>query len=243
MPDFKTGKMGDFKIRWVDDGNDYPGLLEDFLAGRIESKCLAHWPDRETYLVTAWDRKLLIKRCCPPPEKLKRHHWDLVSGYIFTRIMRETWAAKARGCDIIPEVYLAAEKEAGFNLCLDSYQIAEYLEGETLSGYQQKDFKSVPSDWMLDLRDAVLKLHKFGLASGSIHPWNLVRTPDGVKVIDLSIKGPTLISQGHDILDLKRRCNLEAAPANLAIKIMSRLVFMKYWWHVWRKNFKARFRS
>lgn len=137
MPNFKHMEKDGFKITWLDDGHDYPAILDDYFQGKLAKKTLSFWPDRETHKIQVGDRPLLIKRSCPPPDKLKRRLWDLVSGFTFSRLMRDTWAAKGRGDNFIAEIYLVAEKVTGFNLCPDSYQIAEFIEGEIYTGSRE----------------------------------------------------------------------------------------------------------
>lgn len=87
------------------------------------------------------------------------------------------------------------------------------------------------------------RLHAAGLASGAPHPWNLVKTPEGFKMIDLSYKGPMLVCQGHDVLDMKRKFNIDARLDRWPLKVMTKMVFLKNWWHVWRREFKAKRRA
>ncbi|UQZ91044.1 hypothetical protein C4J81_18195 [Deltaproteobacteria bacterium Smac51] len=236
---FLTGEKDDFKLVWLNDGTDYPALLDAYFKGELEMKCLAKgdYPARETYLVEALGRKFIFKRIHQPPERRKRHIWDLISGTAFSRLMRETRKAIDNGCTIIPEAYLIAEKFIGYQYCIDSYLITEFIEGEVLKG-------DPPSSgpWITGLAETVGKLHDCGLASGAPHPWNLVKTDEGMKMIDISFKGPMVICQAHDTLDVKRKFDIDVPIKKLSIKIFSRLVFLKYDWHMFRKNLKKKFR-
>ncbi len=234
-PVFRGGERDGFAMQWVEDGSDYPAILEEFWRGRIQGDRLAAQPDRETFRVKVGERTLVIKRSMAPFGRPRRRLWELVSGTAFSRLFRETWAAIGRGCDFIPEIYLVAEKYAGHRLCVDSYLIAQYIEGEVLGPGRQPS-----AEWLEALGDTVGRLHAVGLASGAAHAGNLVRTDRGWKMIDLSFKGPMIVCQGHDLLDMKRKFGVEIPAQSPALKIVAALVFLKYRWHLWRREFKKR---
>ncbi|MDR0548658.1 MAG: hypothetical protein LBI10_04500 [Deltaproteobacteria bacterium] len=118
--------------------------------------------------------------------------------------------------------------------------IAEYVEGEVLKLGQ----KPVPgTEWLTALGPLVAKLHKYGLAHGAPHPWNLVKTDHGMQFIDLSFKGPMIICQAHDVLDAWRKWGVTVPIESFMLKIASKLTFLKYRWHLFRKSIKAKFKS
>lgn len=240
-----TGEKDGFHCKWVDDGFDYPAILADFKTGSLKARELAVVDGRGAWLAEAGGRKFTIKRnyLSPNAKAKKRKLWTILTGTPYTRLFNESWKAAGRGCGLIPRIYLIAEKFEKFRVCVDSYQITEFIEGETLP-YPKGPRSQVAEDWWADLARAMTALHGFGLAHGSPHPWNLVRTEnDGVRVIDLSFKGPMLFCQAHDLLDMKRDFDLDVPARGLALKIMARLVFAKYWWHMWRKRLKHRLKG
>ncbi|MDR0882188.1 MAG: hypothetical protein LBP55_06565 [Candidatus Adiutrix sp.] len=230
-PAFRKAEQDGFQLRYLSDGVDYPALLADFRQGRIEFTLLNARPCQETYLVKYGGRAYVIKRdfAFKPPVK-KRRFWDLLAGTPFTRQMRETWRAIGRGCRIVPEIYLVAEKIAGYRLCADSYLILQFIEGRTCT------VGAADTRWLAGLAATVAKLHTWGLASGAPHAGNLVEADEGWKMIDVSSKGPIIITQAHDLLDMKRKLNLEVPTCSWPLKFVSALVQAKYRLHLWRRK-------
>lgn len=229
---FKEAERGGFKLRWLDDGLDYPAVWDDFRSGRLAGECLTCRPDRETHLVETGGRKYILKKA--GAEKARRWAWDLVAGSAFDRLMKKSWAARARGCDLIPQFYLTAEKIGDYRRCPESYILAQYLEGEVLP--PEPEARPL---WLMRLAEALPRLHGFGLASGDPRPENLVVTPDGVKVIDIFFKGPMLVCQAHDLLDCRKKYGLIIPPATRALKLVYALVSLKYKWHLWRRKIRG----
>jgi hypothetical protein len=215
-------------------------LFEDFLAGRIEGELIGSFPERKTWRVEAWGRTFVIKRISEISGKAKRHLWEIVAGCHFSRLLRETWLAIERGCDFIPKVYLAAEKFSGWRRCVDSFLIAEFVEGEVLKLGQKPE---PGSEWLSELGPLVAKLHNYGLAHGAPHPWNLVKTDQGFQFIDLSFKGPMIVCQASDVLDAWRKWGVIVPIESNTLKIMSKLTFLKYRWHNFRKYIKSKIKN
>lgn len=236
-PACRAEKRDGWDIRWVEGDLDYRAVLEDFRGGRLQGEILASRPTMETFRVRVGERTLVIKHSLALNGKPGWHLWELVAGPAFSRLFRETWAALGRGCDMIPEIYLAAEKCAIGRRCQEGYLIAQYLEGDVLRPGQPQE------EWLAALGPTVARLHGHGLASGAPHLWNLIRTDEGWKMLDLSFKGPMLICQAHDIHDMKRRLGVEAPMHSPALKCVHALVRLEYRWRLWRRAFKARLRG
>jgi hypothetical protein len=132
MTNFIKYTVNGFNVIYIDDESKYIELFEDFLAGRITGELIGSFPERKTWRLTAWGRSFVVKRISAVSGKPKRRLWEIAAGHHFSRLLRETWAAIERGCDFIPRVYLAAEKFSGWHQCVDSYLIAEFVEGEVL---------------------------------------------------------------------------------------------------------------
>ncbi len=236
-PVFRTEKRDGWGVRWLEDDLDYRAVLEDFRRGRLQGEVLASRPTLETFRVRVGERTLIVKHSTAPGGKPGWHLWEMIAGPAFSRLFRETWAAIGRGCGMIPEIYLAAEKCAVGRRCLEGYLIAQYLEGETLRPGQPRD------EWLAALGPTVARLHGYGLASGAPHAWNLIRTGEGWKMIDLSFQGPMLLCQAYDIHNMKRRLGVEAPIHSPALKFAHALVQAQYRWHLWRRAFRERRRG
>jgi hypothetical protein len=240
MANFKKKLNKGFDIIYIDNGYDYNQLLDDFWGGHSEAQLIGSFPERKTWLVTAGERSFVIKRVFSLSGRGKRHLWEIVAGHHFSRLLRESWKAIERGCDFIPKIYLAAEKFSGWHCCVDSYLIAEFVPGEVLKLGQRPE---PDSEWLSALGPLVTKLHSFGLAHGAPHPWNLVKTSKGIQFIDLSFKGPMLVCQGSDVLDAWRKWEVKVPIKSFKIKIASKLTFLKYKWHIFRKSIKQKIKK
>jgi hypothetical protein len=240
MIKFKQHNNDNFNIIYIDDDIKYLQLFDDFLAGRIEGQLIGSFPERKTWRISAWGRNFVIKRICVISGKPKRHLWEILSGHHFSRLLRETWEAIERGCNFIPKIYLAAEKFSGWHRCVDSYLIAEYVEGEVLQLGQRPE---PDSEWLQTLGPLVAKLHCYGLAHGAPHPWNLIKTEKGFQFIDLSFKGPMIVCQAHDVLDAWRKWGVNVPINTVKLRIVFKLTFLKYKWHVFRRTMKQKIKQ
>lgn len=234
-PGFAWARQDGFDLRWLDDGADYPSIWREFRAGRLNGRLLNEHPGRETtYKLDVDGRFFVLKHA---PRDGRGSLWkNILSGPLYRRRFLLAWKAIGRGCRIIPRMYLLAERPAGFRRSSESYLLIEYLEGETLANVDS----NVPRSWIIDLENALTELHRFGLASGNAHPGNLVRSLDGVKMIDLSFKFPMLVSQANDVVDSGRKFEASVPVRGLALKAAVALMRLKRRWQKWRKSLKKR---
>lgn len=228
---FRRDERDGFKLQWLDDGTDYPALWEQFRQGQLEGRSLHNWEKQSTWKINFQGRSFIFKRGRPPKPRLSI--WDLVSGTFASRLLRETWQAVDQGCGMIPRTYLVAEKFSGFKIWTENYLIIEFLEGRVLEG-------EVTPDWAADLGEALHLLHGWGLASGAPHPWNVVRTEDGLKMIDISMRGPVLLCQGYDVFDSRRRFGTEVRVDKPALRLVLKLIQLKHRWKMFRRGLKRR---
>jgi hypothetical protein len=229
-----------FNITYIDNSIPYNKVFEDFLSGQLQGELIGSFPERKTWRVEAYGRTFVVKRISAITAKNKRHLWEIIAGHHFSRLLRESWAAYDRGCDFIPKVYLAAEKFSGWHRCVDSFLIAEFVEGEVLKLGQKPEPES---EWIAALGPLVAKLHHYGLAHGAPHPWNLVKTVKGFQFIDLSFKGPMIVCQASDVLDAWRKWGVIVPIKTLILKIVTILTFLKYRWHIFRRLLKEKIKN
>lgn len=222
---FAAGSCDGFRLTWLDDGFDYPALWRSFRAGEQAGRLLHSLPSGDdTWKLESGGRSFILQSGRPDLKAsfLKR----LLAGPLFGRRFRLAWRALARGCDLIPRLYLLAEKPHGFGRSAESFLLIEYLEGETLASSEPP----VPEDWLRGLEECLAGLHRCGLASGNAHPGNLVRTAAGWKMIDLSFKFPMLISQANDVIDSGRKFGAVVPVASPALKAAVGLMRLKRAW-------------
>ena len=218
---------------WIEDGEDYFSLWRDYCSGNLAGKTLSEHLNREKTERLEKDGHFFIIKHAVNQGKislLKR----IFGGPIYRRRFLLTWKAIDSGCDIVPRPYLLAEKPAGFRRVSESYLILEYLEGEVLAAPEGQ----VPEIWIRGLEDCLAALHRYGIASGNAHPWNLVRTGNGMKIIDISFKFPMLVSQANDIIDSGRKFGTQVSVQGGKLKLTLALMRFKRSWIKFRKNRK-----
>lgn len=233
-PLFLSDLRDGFSLTWFIDGTDYPALWESFRGGLANCRLLNSHQDESTWKLEAAGRSFIMKST--GPDKGKSFLRALLAGPIYSRRQRLTWAARGRGCKIIPRIYLVAEKRDGFRRSAESFMLIEYIEGETLAEAK----RGIPLEWVRGLEESLAALHSFGIASGNAHPGNLVKTAGGMKMIDISFKFPMLVSMANDIIDSGRKFGARVPVDRPEIKAAVPLVRFKRAWQKLRKDLKAR---
>lgn len=194
---------GNWRIQWRDDGTDYPALLAAFRAGSIPAKRLVTGsPYREVFLAEAGGRRLVIKRDWETDSRLEKRLWIRLGGTPYHRLLKFTGRAVARGCRVVQDVYLVAEKMAG-PYCEEAWLIAEFVEGRSFMKQEGASGEPITSAWIEAIGQTLGTLHDYGLASNDSQAGNFIineRGDHGLVVIDLELDGPLIICQVNDAL-------------------------------------------
>lgn len=189
----RTAERDGYRLQWVDDGTDYPALWAAFRRGELTAQPLGLGQCREVYRVETEGRRLVFKR-----DTSVENRWEkrllvwLLGGTRYTRILRLTCDAVARGCRAAQRAYLVAERMDG-RQCPEAYLIAEYVEGRHLRP------EEIPGR-LAEIGRALAEIHRYGLASNDCHPNNFLLTDDGMRMIDLDMSSWVAVCQVNDIL-------------------------------------------
>ncbi|UQZ87974.1 lipopolysaccharide core biosynthesis protein [Deltaproteobacteria bacterium Smac51] len=220
----KCAMIDGYRVQWKDDGTDYPAIWCDFKDGKLDSIVQLHTncPDRSVFRMETEKGPLVLKHDWERDSRLEKRILRFLTGPWYSRLIRLTNRAVNRGCDIVQDVYLVAEKMEG-RFCVDSWLIAEFVEG-TVAPASPK-YSSLSHE----LAAVVGRLHDCGLASNDAHGGNFVITDNGeVKIIDLSLTSPLIICQANDILKIKRAYNIDVPVHGFWRRLAAALVTLKY---------------
>lgn len=218
-----TAEIDGFKLKWKNDGTDYPAIWSAFCQGQLQGQVLTRGqPFREVDLVEVQGRRYIIKRDWFVEKRLeKRFGYFILNNTRYSRMFQFINKAVRDGCQIVQDIYLVAEKMAGRTTCLEAYLIADYIEGHPLSPQEVEERLD-------DLCQTVLHIHDCGLACNDIQPYNFILTPDGlIKAIDLDISNFLAIVQVNDIRTIKYHFGVDLPVTG----IQRRLVWETY--RVW----------
>lgn len=219
-----------FRLQWKNDGTDYPAIWSAFRQGQLKGQALSRGrPYREVDLVEVQGRRYIIKRDWHVEKRLEKRFWYLIlGGTRYTRIFRLINKAVRRGCRVVQDVYLVAERMKGRTTCLEAYLIADYMEGHPMSVQEV-------AERLDDLCQTVLHIHDCGLACNDIQPYNFVLTTDGIiKAIDMDISSFLAICQINDIRTMKYRFDVDlpvrGIQRRLAWGVLRARDLMRYCW-------------
>lgn len=195
-----------WRIQWRNDGHDYPGLLEKFRRGELEGRPLSTGsPLREVWRLELAGRVYVIKHDWEVDHRAEKVLWDFIGGTPYHRLIKYTSRAVMAGCRIAQDVYLVAEKMCR-GRCREAWLVAEYVEGESFIT-EYKDGRPVKvmgnlRAFVPAMNEALEVLHDGGLASNDIHPGQFILTPEGLRIIDLSLDSPIIVCQVNDALTM-----------------------------------------
>lgn len=217
-----TAARDGYKLFIKDDGFDYTGLWEDFRAGRIaDSVCLRDYGKREVHRVGYAGRRFIVKIDREISRHLEVKVWRALQGPFYSRQMRAVHRAVRDGCRATPEIYFVAEKEGGW-LCRESYSIQEFLEGRVLA--EAEDYKPFYPGIVAAFED----LHRHNLALSDLNDHNIMLTPEGVKIIDLSWKGIPWSGKGKDVVILKQLYGIDLPARDFSRRAAARYIRIKH---------------
>lgn len=207
-------RVDDFNLYVKDDGFDYWGLIEQFRMGFLPVRELKNrHPDvRRVFVVEADGRKLLLKWEMAREKSIEKLAWQFFTAPFYSRLMRKVNKAVNAGCDVMQDMYLVAERVSG-RICREAFAITDYIEGRHITTPEEERRHGQA------IIDAMRTLHAHGLAVCDIHHSNMLVTDDGVKFIDLTCRGTTLLSQAKDVARLKARLNLHLDVSGVANKL------------------------
>jgi len=223
-----------YRVQWKDDGTDYPKLLEDFKAGRLETtRFFTNSGHRQVYRAEVGGRRLVMKIDRETDSRFEKRLWDRIGGTPYSRLIKFTSRAIARGCPIVQDVFLVAEKMDGPS-CLEAWLIAEYVEGRSFLAEEYVEGRTVEQmerdyrPWLPAMGDVLADLHDWGLASNDVQPGNFILTDKGLKVIDLSLDSPILICQANDMLKMRGWYHVKAPIRGPLRKTVYGLLYARY---------------
>ncbi len=220
----KCATIDGCRVQWKDDGVDYPAIWLAFKNGRLSGLERLHTncPDRRVFRLETEKGPLVLKKDWEQDPRLEKKIWRFLGGPWYSRLIRLTNRAINNGCDIVQDVYLAAEKMKG-RFAVESWLIAEYVEGAVASS--SPDYE----EHFPEMGRAMGKLHDYGLASNDAHGANFIITENNaIKIIDLSLTSPILICQANDILKVKRSYGADVPVRGFWRNLASALVAFKY---------------
>lgn len=229
-----TAEIDGYRVRWKDDGTDYPKLLEDFKAGRLPTiRFFTNSGYRQVYRAEADGRRFVMKIDRETDSRFEKRLWGRFGGTPYSRLIKFTNRAIGRGCPVVQDVFLVAEKMDGPS-CQEAYLIAEYVEGQSFVAEEYVEGRTVDQmerdfrPWLPAMGETLADLHDWGLASNDVQPGNFILTDNGLKVIDLSLDSPILICQANDMLKMRGWYHVNAPIRGLRRKSIYGLLLAWY---------------
>ncbi len=196
-PPILESRRNGWRVLWKNDGTDYPALLQSFLAGEIPSVEFKKDYSTSVHQADADGRRFIFKHYYKLEPRPEKRLWHRLAGTFYSRIFRITNRAVRLGCRNVQDIFLVTEDFEG-PYAKEVWMIAEFIPGEQLG-------KCDPMSRREQLFRTVAHIHECGLASNDLHPLNMILTPEGeIKLIDVSINSPVIISQMKDLIRLRR---------------------------------------
>ncbi|MDR1086101.1 MAG: hypothetical protein LBP22_14895 [Deltaproteobacteria bacterium] len=243
--DILEDKVGPWRIQWKNDGFDYQTLLNSFMDNEIQGQRLTTGsPYRIVHKVEYAGRTFVLKKDTETDRRLEKRLWTRLAGTFYSRLIHLTSKAIKKGCPVLQDVYLVAEKMEG-SFCREAYIIAEYIHGQSFIKEVYEEGQPVvflrPGVNLSRIAEALAILHDYGLASNDAIVSNFILTEDKkIKVIDLCTNGPVFIAMANDIMKMRRSYNTEVPIRRLTVKILT--VFLSWQYRlkqrlrIWRKR-------
>lgn len=193
---------GGYEVYFKEDGVDYLALFKLLRAGGLAGVSVIKETDvRDVYLLEYAGRKYIFKRDRYVPKKLEARLRHLVRGSFYVRQIKSIGRAARRGCRVTPEFLLVA-LQAGRFYPRESFVLQEYVEGVMLES------AGSPEQYKNEIIRAFTELHAYGLALGDVNTSNLMVSPDGIKIIDLTWSSFAWAGKGQDVVRLKHRLGI-----------------------------------
>ena len=211
-------KKDGYRIYQHVDGRDYCALIIAFMRGELNGQALPNdCPQRKVYLVEAYGQRFVLKIDDEVDTRPEKMLWQFVFGPFYSRLMQKVNRILDQGCDLIPRMYMVAEK-IEYRICRQAVVLLEYVEGTPWADVAE------PEQWYDGVSRAIKKLHGLKLASNDVHPGNFIITANGMKIIDISCRGLMWVCRANDIIALRKMYNIKIVPQGLGSKISLYLV-------------------
>lgn len=191
-----------YEIYCKEDEIDYLALCNLLRDNKLDKVTVIKKTDiRDVYLLEEGGRKFILKCDRYVPKKLEAKIWNFLRGPFYVRKMASIYKASRLGCRVTPEFLLVALRK-GLFFPVESFALQEYVDGIEL-----EDAGS-PEEYKDEIIQAFSELHKYNLALGDVNTSNIMVTPQGIKIIDLTWNGTRLAGKGQDIVRLKNRLGI-----------------------------------
>ncbi len=204
-----------FEIYQRVNDDDFTTLLTQYKNNQIPVRKLASGnADRSVAIIASDKRKYILKEDREREKRLEKKIANFIFGPFQSRLIRLMDRAVNEGCHVFQELYFVAEKNR-FRTTQDVYAFYEYIEGTPLTEVEN------PEQYIPQIIECILELHRHGLASNDIHYGNFILTPDGtLRIIDISCKASVKVCQANDLLALRRKFGVNIKSSSRVYKII-----------------------
>lgn len=210
--------VDEYTVHMKMDGSDYLDLYLRLRRNEIPYKVLLHDDDGHfVRLVETDGRAFVFKRVKGQDANLETTLWQLFAGPFYSGLMRRVNRAVARGCRVVPDMYLVAERMIG-RLCVDKYLLTEFIPGRSM---EKLDDPALHRD---AIAAAFSELHRYDLSLGNVKAGNMVWNGSEVKFIDLSTRCTQWTGRAKDVVRLRRTFGVSLPDRGLADRLGRRYV-------------------
>ncbi len=189
-----------YDIFLKNDGYDYEKIWRDFERGDLPAHDFSLLnKEHRVALVKYEGRSFVVKHDWEVPRHFENKLWRVLRGPFYSNQMKQIRRAIERGCKVVPDIYLTAEKRGGF-IRKESFVVMEYIAGTNLGSIGDENFPLHHKAMLTALGE----LHRYGMALGDCNPSNFIITDAGMKLIDLSWVGFACTGKAKDALTVKK---------------------------------------
>ena len=219
MVDLLKNTYKDWRIVYKDNDVDYCELLKKFYFGYfddVKKQLNSSNVHRSIFVVEINKKQYIIKHDREIEKRFEKKLLSVLLGTQFLRLIKYSTKAIKKGCKVVPEIYLVAEKISR-GCCKEAWIIAEYVQGRTL--------EYVPNTFTKKMMlYAVTQLHKYGLASNDIHSGNFIlscnkKSSLNVSIIDLKLNDFMFICRANDIIKMRKLYDIKIKPSSFIQQI------------------------
>ena len=222
-----------FTVHVKEDGYDYFSLYKRLRQGEIAGKVLLHDDDEHfVHLVRVDGRAFVYKRVGAADANIETTLWQFFTGPFYSRLMRRVNKATATGCDVVPEMYLVAEKMRG-RLCFDKYLLLEFVEGTPMNELDRME------PYREEIAEAFRNMHAHGLSLGNVKTGNMVLSGNRVRFIDLSTRCTQFTGRAKDVLRLKSMFDIDIPTTGIRDRLALWYVGSLFWFSRTRNRIRV----
>lgn len=222
-----------YRVKWKNDGVNYSEIWKKFKDGQLPTtRFFTNSCFRQVYKAEIDGRHYILKIDRETDPRFEKRLWDRLGGTAYSRLIKFTNRAVSRGCHVVQDVYLVAEKMNGPS-CQEAYLVAEFVEGQSFVAEEYVEGKTISDlerdfrPWLPAMGEALADLHDWGLASNDVQPGNFILTTQGLRVIDLSLDSPIFICQANDMLKMRGWYHTPAPIRGFWRKFFYGLIYLK----------------